>query len=77
MSRELEPLPPEADQIKPGTWWKHYKGGIYKVIGVGRHSETLECMIWYKSLEHDTEWGRPLSEWLKPLEDGSPRFVKE
>jgi hypothetical protein len=44
--------------------YKHYKGKIYDVIGVARHSETLEEMVVYKATyqkEGENLWVRPLS----------------
>lgn len=73
MNKELEPLPPEAANIK--GHYEHYKGGKYEVIGVGRHSETLEPTVFYRSLDHGSLWARPLSEWLKPQSNGQPRFT--
>jgi hypothetical protein len=29
--------------------YKHYKGNIYEVIGIAKHSETLEKMVVYKA----------------------------
>ena len=29
---------------------RHYKGGLYEVIGTARHSETLEPMTLYRAL---------------------------
>lgn len=78
---DLPPLPPEALAIKPGRY-RHFKGGYYKVLGVGRHSETLEPIVLYKSLDYGTYWARPVAEWVKPqrplLESGSSdRFIRE
>lgn len=33
----------------PGIW-QHYKGRIYRVIGIASHSETEELMVVYESL---------------------------
>ncbi len=43
--------------------YKHYKGNIYEVIGVAKHSETLEAMVVYKATyqpEGENIWVRPL-----------------
>ncbi len=41
--------------------YQHYKGPFYQVIGVGRHSETLEEFVIYQMLhENYGLWVRPL-----------------
>jgi hypothetical protein len=65
--------------IKLGKY-KHYKGKQYEVIGVARHSETLENMVVYKALylpEGENLWVRPLNMFMEEVEvDGKkvPRF---
>jgi len=46
--------------------YKHFKGGEYEVIGVAKHSETLEDFVVYKALcgKHDL-WIRPLKMFLE------------
>ncbi|HXA01086.1 MAG TPA: DUF1653 domain-containing protein [Cytophagaceae bacterium] len=44
--------------------YRHYKGKNYEVLGVARHSETLEEIVVYKALYEsefglDTLWVRP------------------
>lgn len=44
--------------------YKHYKGNLYEVIGVARHSETLEELVVYKATyqkEGENLWIRPLA----------------
>ena len=48
-------------KIKPGIY-RHYKGNLYEVTGIARHSETLEDMVVYKALyqsEGENLWVRP------------------
>lgn len=42
-----------------GIYYKHKKGGIYEIISEGKHSETLENLIIYKSCDDDSVWVRP------------------
>jgi hypothetical protein len=53
------PLPPLGEPIATGLY-RHYKGGRYEVLGLVRHSETLEVMVLYRALygEHGL-WVRP------------------
>lgn len=58
--------------------YKHYKGGVYEVIGVASHSETLEQMVVYKHDDGEM-WVRPLDMFLETVEVNSeqvPRFKK-
>lgn len=51
--------------IKPGIY-QHYKGKQYNVIGVARHSETLEELVVYQALYNSTEFGDQ-SLWVRPI----------
>lgn len=54
--------------IKPGRY-RHYKGNDYEVMGVGRHSETLEAMVIYRPLYGDGGlWVRPATMWHEIIE---------
>ncbi|MFA6486419.1 MAG: DUF1653 domain-containing protein [Candidatus Magasanikbacteria bacterium] len=45
--------------------YRHYKGKIYEMVGVARHSETLEEMVVYRGLYDDEQFGHnPL--WVRP-----------
>lgn len=63
--------------IEPGKY-KHYKGNFYKVIGVAKHSETMEDMVYYQCLYGDYGfWVRPLKMFEETVTvDGKlvPRF---
>lgn len=58
--------------IKPGKY-KHYKGKEYQVLGIAKHSETLEDLVIYKPLyelkDYDNEfWVRPLEMFFDEVE---------
>lgn len=59
--------------------YQHYKGNLYEVLGVARHSETEEAHVVYKTLYGDYSlWIRPLSMFIEMVEvDGHsvPRFA--
>lgn len=55
--------------IKLGKY-KHYKGKEYEVIGIAKHSETLEEMVVYKTLYQNSEsnlWVRPLKMFTEKI----------
>jgi hypothetical protein len=58
--------------------YKHYKGKMYEVIGVAKHSETLEEFVVYRALYGENElWARPLNMFLEEVEVNGkkvPRF---
>lgn len=60
-----------------GTY-RHYKGNKYEVIGVAKHSETLEEMVVYRALYGERElWVRPLKMFNEEVEVNGkkvPRF---
>ncbi|OGY18073.1 MAG: hypothetical protein A2784_04025 [Candidatus Chisholmbacteria bacterium RIFCSPHIGHO2_01_FULL_48_12] len=43
-------------KVKPGQY-RHSKGRVYQVVGVARHSETLEELVVYK--DEKNLWVRP------------------
>lgn len=58
----------EAIDLKPGKY-QHYKGGMYEVVGVAHHSETLEELVVYRALyDQGSLWVRPLKMFLEEVE---------
>ncbi|MFZ4540169.1 DUF1653 domain-containing protein [Propionivibrio sp.] len=72
---------PNVNQIKPGTQLRHYKGGLYHVVGTCLIEATLKPGVLYKPKQGDKQdviWMRPMSEFqdMVATPDGSiPRFV--
>jgi hypothetical protein len=65
----------EAEALTLATH-RHYKGGLYRVVGLAKHSETLEPMVVYEHLwPHEQGlWVRPADMFHGTLEDGTTRF---
>ena len=61
-------LPPLPDT--PTGRYRHYKGGEYEVLGVVRHSETLEPLVLYRPLHGDgvdgVDGGGGSGNWVRP-----------
>lgn len=60
--------------------YQHYKGNIYDVVAIARHSETGEEMVVYQSVKDITEyWVRPLPMFTETVDhegETVPRFSK-
>lgn len=64
-------------EIKPGIY-RHFKGNLYELIGIAKHSENLEPMVVYRALYGDGGlWVRPAAMWTETVHrEGyhGPRF---
>jgi hypothetical protein len=74
-----EPLPPLPAEPTPGRY-RHYKGNEYRVVGLARHSETLEPLVVYEALYGDRGlWVRPAAMFGETIESAGvrvPRFAR-
>ncbi len=74
--RDVNKLPSLPDA--PTGRYRHYKGGEYEVLGVVRHSESLEPLVLYRPLYDDSGlWVRPHAMFFGAVDvDGqrTPRF---
>lgn len=66
-------------EIQPGLW-RHFKGNLYRVLGVALHSENGEEMVVYQALYGQMGlWVRPAAMWLETVQRENyhgPRFTR-
>lgn len=43
--------------------YQHYKGGMYRIVGVFRHADTQQAFVAYTSLKDGKHWTLPMMEW--------------
>ena len=60
----------------PNRNYRHYKGGLYKVLFLSKHTETGDILVNYQSIHFGSYYSRPLEEWNKLTDDGKERFVE-
>jgi hypothetical protein len=69
---------PVGDIVPPGLY-RHFKGGLYEVIGIATEVNTRERLVVYRPTGDDRAYvARPLPEFLEYVEHNGtkvPRFV--
>ena len=65
-------------ELQPGIY-RHFKGNLYKLLYVAKHSETLEPMVVYQALYGEMGiWVRPAAMWAEQVDREDyhgPRFA--
>lgn len=57
--------------------YKHFKGNMYEVVGIAKHSETLEEMVVYRALyDEGGLWVRPATMWDEEVELNGERVKR-
>jgi hypothetical protein len=73
MQKSLPPLPSNP---QPGRY-RHYKGREYRVLGLARHSETLDPLVVYQALYGERGlWVRPAGMFLESVENSGRREAR-
>ena len=69
-----------SPKLMTGTY-RHYKGKLYEVLGVARHSETLEELVVYRALYRSefglgSLWVRPKKMFMENVEIDGKMFAR-
>lgn len=54
--------------VEIGAEYKHFKGGLYKVVGLAKHTETGETMVIYQSVKTNKVFARPEEMFLSEVD---------
>lgn len=58
-----------------GGYYKHYKGGLYRVITMATHTENDEKLVIYKSIPFGSIHARPIDSWNEKVK-GEGEFIE-
>ena len=61
--------------LKKG-YYRHFKGNVYEVLGVAKHSEDLSEMVVYRATYDDSLWVRPLEMWDEIVERDGEEYKR-
>lgn len=53
---------------KKGEIYRHFKGNLYEVLAIAKHTETLEDMVVYGEVDGEKIYVRPLDMFMSPVD---------
>jgi len=76
LSVPIATLSVAGDDMKLGKY-EHYKGKHYEVLGIAKHSETIEEFVVCKALcDRGEMWVRPLKVFIEEVEVNGKRVPR-
>lgn len=63
-------------KVPPGIY-RHFKGHVYRVVGIAKHSETLdEHVVYVSTTDPEDMWVRPADMFLDIIEREGRKFPR-
>ena len=53
---------------KKGEVYKHFKGNLYEVLAIAKHTETMEDMVVYQEYDGENVYVRPLEMFMSKVD---------
>ncbi len=54
---------------KKGEFYRHFKGNLYEVLAIAKHTETMEDMVVYKEVDGEVTYARPLEMFVSKVDN--------